>query len=54
VDAISHSIGDISSSAKSIEDDITNLAAEAGRLVTDGKYPLSNDDFNGTIRAAIF
>ncbi len=53
LNAISHSIGDISNTAKSMEEDITNLAVEAGRLVTDGKYPLSNDDFTRTIRDAI-
>ncbi|QIB70294.1 hypothetical protein Ami103574_13780 [Aminipila butyrica] len=53
LDIISHSINDISLSVKTIEDEITGLAAESGKLVTNGHYPLSNEDFIHTIKAAI-
>lgn len=53
LDAISRSINNISGSVKAIEDEITRLATASGKMVTDGQYPLSNDDFVQTIKAAI-
>lgn len=53
LDTISHSIHGISGSVKAIEEEITSIAAASGKLITEGKYPLSNDDFIHTIQDAI-